>query len=115
MDPSTLFEKYLIDIDFAHHDQDGIIQVIAKVGINQDDAFPGYKIFIEGVGFFSIRDSNKLKANEINNLKTYSTLNYVINNFRNIIAENTANAPMGTYHLPLLNILELFKKKKAAQ
>lgn len=107
-----LFQSYLIDIDFAHHfEEDGVIRVFVKIGINQDkNALPGYKLLVEGVGFFRLTNEEISQA-EQNNLKFYSTMSVIIGYLRNSLSNATSSAPLGPYLLPAIDMNDLFLKK----
>lgn len=111
-DTLKLFQSYEIDIDFAHHfEEDGLIRVFVKIGINQsNNEIPGYKLFVEGVGFFRITD-NSLNENDLNSLQYYSTVNMIIGYLRNTLTSLTSSSPMGPYLLPSIDLNDLFSKK----
>lgn len=111
-----LFQSYEIDIDFAHHfEDDGVIRVFVKIGINQDkNTLPGYKLLVEGVGFFRLPNVEISDA-EKNNLKFYSTVSVIIGYLRNSLTSLTSSAPMGTYLLPPVDLNDLFLKKSASE
>ena len=111
--PITFFERYSIDIDFSHKEEDCGIAVIVKIEINNiEKVISGYKLFFEAGGTFSLPSKESLKEDVYNNLYFYSTVNIIIGNIRNIIASTTANGPFGTYLLPPIDINSLFKAKK---
>lgn len=105
-------KEYPIDIDFGHNELEGDEYNIAvKIKINKKkNPLPGYSIFVEGVGIFDLNQANigeKLK----HNLVTYSSVNIVINQLRNIIALQTGYGPIGKYLLPPIDMQDLFNKK----
>ena len=111
--PQKLFESYPIDIDFSHHPCENIpsnIQVFVELRINHKKKKSGYSFNMRGMGLFNLNDK-KLDASVAHNLRIFSTLNMLINNLRNIIAQQSAFAPMGVYILPPLDIQDLFMKK----
>ena len=111
--PSNFFDSYNIEIDFSHKEEDCGIAVIVKVEVNNTDKpKPGYKLFYEAGGTFSLPPKENLKEEVYNNLYFYSTISIIIGNIRNIIAATTANGPFGTYLLPPIDINSLFKAKK---
>lgn len=114
-DLSKLFDKYDIDIDFAHQQGDDSIQVFVKIGINQySKPTPGYQVFVEGVAVFKLTETTSLSEKDISNLKYFSTVNILIGYLRNTIVTFTASAPLGPYLLPTIDVNDLFKKKKEA-
>jgi len=108
-----VFDAYEIDIDFAHHDdeEDNTIHVFVKIGINQaKKTLPGYKLLVEGVGMFSLKEED-LPVEKINNLKFYSTVSIIIGYLRNTLSGITASAPFGPYLLPAIDMQHLFALK----
>lgn len=107
------FDAYEIDIDFAHHDEeeDNTIHVFVKIGINQaKKTLPGYKLLVEGVGIFSLKEEN-LTEEKKNNLKFYSTVSIIVGYLRNTLSGITASAPYGPYLLPTIDMQHLFALK----
>jgi preprotein translocase subunit SecB len=112
-DVQKIFDAYEIDIDFAHHDEDedNTIHVFVKIGINQaKKTLPGYKLLVEGVGIFSLKEEN-LSEEKINNLKFYSTVSIIVGYLRNTLSGITASAPFGPYLLPTIDMQHLFALK----
>jgi len=110
-----IFDAYEIDIDFAHHDEDehNTIHVFVKIGINhKKKTLPGYKLLVEGVGVFSLKEEN-LSEEKINNLKFYSTVSIIVGYLRNTLSGITASAPFGPYLLPTIDMQQLFTLKGA--
>lgn len=113
-DIQKLIDSYEIDVDFAHHedDGDGTIKVFVKIGINQvKKTIPGYKLLVEGFGIFRLGEEG-LSEQQINNLKYYSTVSILIGYLRNSLSGITASAPFGPYLLPPIDMQELFKTKQ---
>ena len=111
--PQKLFDSYSIDIDFSHHPCEELpshIQVFVQLKINHTKKKAGYSFIVRGMGLFKLVDK-KMNASIAHNLRIFSTLNMVINNLRNIIAQQTAFAPIGVYLLPPIDIQDLFRKK----
>lgn len=107
------FREYPIDIDFGHEQIDeNRFSVPVKIKINKKkNPYSGYQLFIEGAGIFYLDDENldeRLKYN----LTTFSSVNIVINQLRNIIATETSYGPFGKFILPPIDIQALFKKKE---
>lgn len=117
LDIDQLFNSYKVEIDFDHHfSEEDKIQILVKIGVNQlKKPKPGYSIFTEGMGIFEIENQDKLRRDQIGNLRLYSTLNMMINNLRNVIFQISNIGPMGGYLLPPIDILDLFEKKKKQQ
>ena len=112
-DVQKIFDAYEIDIDFAHHDEqeDNTIHVFVKIGINQaKKTLPGYKLLVEGVGMFSLKEED-LSEEKINNLKFYSTVSIIVGYLRNTLSGITASAPFGPYLLPAIDMQHLFALK----
>jgi len=112
-DIQKIFDAFEIDIDFAHHnkDEDNTIHVFVKIGINQaKKTLPGYKLLVEGVGIFSLKEED-LTEEKINNLKFDSTVSIIIGYLRNTLSGITASAPFGPYLLPTIDIQQLFAMK----
>src|SRR6056297_2908943 len=112
-DVQKIFDAYEIYIDFAHHDdeEDNTIHVFVKIGINQaKKTLPGYKLLVEGVGMFSLKEED-LPVEKINNLKFYSTVSIIIGYLRNTLSGITASAPFGPYLLPTIDMQHLFALK----
>lgn len=110
-----LIDSYEIDVDFAHHedDGDGSIKVFVKIGINQaKKALPGYKLLVEGFGIFRLEEQG-ISEQQKNNLKYYSTVSILIGYLRNSLSGITASAPLGPYLLPPVDMQELFNTKKS--
>lgn len=111
--PQKLFDSYSIDIDFSHHPCEELpshIQVFVQLKINHTKKKAGYSFIVRGMGLFKLVDK-KMNASIFHNLRIFSTLNMVINNLRNTIAQQTAFAPMGVYLLPPIDIQDLIRKK----
>lgn len=114
VDVAALFAQYPVDIDFAiqEDNENKSIQLMVKISINQmDKALPGYQLYAEGLGVFSLDESQSLDETTRFNLKYYSSLNMLINNLRNIIFQQSNLGPMGPYLLPPIDITDLHRKK----
>lgn len=114
-DIQKLINSYEIDVDFAHHedDGDGTIKVFVKIGINQaKKALPGYKLLVEGFGIFRLGEDS-LSEQQKYNLIFYSTVSILIGYLRNSLSGITASAPFGPYLLPPIDMQELFKSKQS--
>jgi len=112
-DVQKIFDAYEINIDFAHHDEDedNTIHVFVKIGINRvKNTLPGYKLLVEGVGIFSLKEDD-LSEDKFNNLKFYSTVSIIIGYLRNTLSGITSSAPFGPYLLPTIDMQQLFALK----
>ena len=112
--PQILFESYPIDIDFAHQPLQNStthIQVFVEIKINNSKNKSGYALSVEGMGVFELDEKN-IEKGIAYNLRIFSSLNMMINNLRNIIAQQTAFAPMGIYLMPPIDIKDLLEKKR---
>ena len=111
--PEHLFSSYPINIEFAHlpiRDSKELIQVFVEIKVNRLKKIAGYSYSIKGMGVFSLNEKNMDKK-IAGNLRIMSSLNIIINNLRNIIAQQTAFAPMGVYLLPPIDVQDLLNKK----
>ena len=110
-----LVASYELDIDFALPEQeDHITRVFIKASINQGKVvLPGYSIFAEGVAFFKLASDANLTNEDRNNLLHYSAVSIALNGLRGFISSLTANAPLGRYILPSIDVNALFKEKIA--
>lgn len=113
LDPSTIFEKYSIDVDFSNNiGNDGTFQTFTKIEINREaDPEAGYKILVEGTGIFQIKSDIELPESHIKNLQNYSAVNLLINRLRTHILQMTSLSVFGAYDLPPIDITDLFKQK----
>ncbi|RZJ48002.1 MAG: preprotein translocase subunit SecB [Flavobacterium sp.] len=113
LDPSTIFEKYIIDVDFSNNiSDDGTFQTFTKIEINnEDEPEAGYKILVEGTGIFQIKTDVELPEGHIKNLQNYSAVNLLINRLRTHILQMTSLSVFGAYDLPPIDITDLFRQK----
>lgn len=111
--PADIFRDYIIDVDFrVNKESNGEWQVFAKVQVNWEEPIQtGYRVFVEGVGRFTIQDEDKLEKEKLQNMAYYSTVNIMINRLRAHITELTASSILGPYTLPAIDITDLFKQK----
>ena len=106
------FPQYSLDIDFDIH-SDSILQVFIKARINKDEnSLPGYIIYAEICCLFSFDESAKITQEARNNIEGFSTIYMALNNLRGFISQITANAPIGRYILPSIDLNDLIEKKK---
>lgn len=111
LDIKTLFSEYLIDIDYVIVPNEQLISVFIKTAINQsEDSKPGYVIFAEGVAIYEL-DENGLSKDDKNSLLQYSAVSIALNSLRGFISTLTANAPLGRYILPSIDVNKLFELK----
>lgn len=113
--PADIFRDYVVDVDFrVNKESNGEWQVFAKVQVNWEEPIKtGYRVFVEGVGRFTIQDEDKLEKEKLQNMAYYSTVNIMINRLRAHITELTASSILGAYTLPAIDITDLFKQKAA--
>ena len=112
-DPNEYYAAYPIAADFAIQDHEEYIQVFFKTEINATETpLPGYKLFCIAMGVFTLNDGADLPDEQLNNLKSYSTLNLVINRLRHHIRNITAESAFGPYEYPTIDINELFQQKR---
>lgn len=114
VNPEKLFEKYSVDIDFSHHEEnEEEIRVFVKIEINQGKKPKvGYQLSAEGFGLFGMPADGSLSDAARGNLKYFSTLNMVINNLRNVLYQLSNLAPFGPYILPPIDIVDLMRQKQ---
>ncbi|GAB4324230.1 MAG: hypothetical protein Kow00127_16930 [Bacteroidales bacterium] len=115
-DLEKLFSSYSVEVDFEFKvDEDSdmfMVELFLKInGSGRRKA--GYVISAACSGVFSLEESN-LSEDAKANLRSFSSVNILIGQLRNFIAQQTALAPFGVYWLPPINILDLHNKKLAA-
>lgn len=115
----TLFEKYLLDVNFATKKiSESLYQVMIKVDINNKELkkFSGYSIFAECVGVYQISQSKieSIELEEIKSLLTNSGLIMTLNFLRNFIAITTSSFPYGKYFMPSIDLKDLIEQKMKA-
>ncbi len=109
---SKTVNSYEIDIDYSITKFENEYHVFTKVGINnKQKPKPGYKIFCEGLGIYSIKNEQTLTDEEFNNLINYSTITLNIGFLRSIIENLTFRAPWGRYILPAIDTQALIDSK----
>ncbi len=111
---SDLAGKYTYDIDFAiKGNDDTFITIFTKISINNirdTKPLPGYSIFAECAGVFSLSEKN-ISAEDRQALIVNSGVSIVINYLRNFVANMTSNFPAGKLWIPSLNLRELILSK----
>lgn len=108
-----MFSKYPIEVEFSHEtnvEQEAISRVFVEIKVNHTKKLPGYAFTISGQGVFHL-DESGLDEILVRNLKIFSSLNMVINNLRNIIAQQSAFGQMGVFLLPPIDMQDMMKKK----
>lgn len=116
IDPNTELQEhysnYEIDLDFVIKENESGISVFVKTNINPkgETQRPGYEIFVEGAGLFTI-NRDGLSENDIRNLKFYSSLSIVINGIRNYISTLTSMGPFRKFTFPSIDVGDLHKQK----
>lgn len=115
VDAHALFESYNLEFDFiAREEPTGDVLIFVKIGINDvDSPLPGYSIFAEGVGIFTMEEGHGLNEREQSQLFYGSGLSIAINNLRNYLSNMTMYFPFGRYLLPTVDLNEIHDIKRA--
>lgn len=108
--PQSYFEKYDIDLDFNVR-SNASIQVFIKTAINQNE-LPGYKISAEIACIFRFKGNSPISEKEKENIQGYSSIYMALNTLRGFISQFTANAPIGRYIFPSIDLNQLIEEKK---
>lgn len=112
IDFRKLVSEYMIDLDFAIDTNKGITRVFIKAGINKGEKkLPGYSIFAEGAAFFELSEDDTLSEDDKKSLLGYSAISIALNSLRGFIITLTANAPLGKYIFPSIDVNKLFRDK----
>lgn len=107
-----IVSSYGLDINFAITPQANNTSVFIKASVNQgEDELPGYSLFAEGVAVFSLNKEADLSEEDKKTLLQYSAVSIALNSLRGFIASLTANAPLGRYILPSIDVNDLFQQK----
>lgn len=107
------FNEYDLDIDFGMHGND-IIQVFIKAKINNGvKKLPGYSIMAEAACIYKFDKTIEISQDAKNSVEGFSTIYIALNFLRGFISQLTANAPLGRYILPSVDLNDLIAKKKA--
>jgi hypothetical protein len=113
IDQEKLFLEYDLDIDFSIHRND-LIRVLIKAEINRaSKRLPGYSIFAEVACFFEFNKEVEISVEAKNNIEGFSTIYMALNTLRGVISQVTANAILGRYILPSIDLNDLIEKKKS--
>ncbi|KOF02931.1 hypothetical protein OB69_08805 [Roseivirga seohaensis subsp. aquiponti] len=111
-----LFDKYEIEIDFSHFTlENDFFEAHVKVQVNADQKHKGYVLAASGYGVFKLYEHSEMEEGVKDNLKGFSSVSIGINCIRNLFSTSTANAPMGRYILPAIDIQSLFRDKEGQQ
>jgi len=109
---SKLVSDYHLDIDFAIIHENDTTRVFIKTAVNQtDNKLPGYSIFAEGVAVFNLSQEAVLTEKDKKSLLQYSAVSIALNSLRGFISTLTANAPLGRYTFPSIDVNDLFMQK----
>jgi hypothetical protein len=111
------FAQYDIDIDFGIESQEeGQHLAWVSVGVNNiDNPLPGYSLSADGFGTFSGEGAEALDPRVLSNLKSFSSINMVLNKLRGHLALLTASSILGVYELPAIDIADCMRRKFAEQ
>ncbi|MDD4971581.1 MAG: hypothetical protein PHT07_19300 [Paludibacter sp.] len=110
---SEILNQYHIDIDFAIAEQTDHVKIFVKVSINQNEekSLSGYSIFAEGAASFKFNEDAKLSLEEKSGFLQLSGISIALNGLRGFITSLTANAPLGRYTLPTVDVTDLLQQK----
>lgn len=113
-DLRNYFVGYDLDIDFGIHSNE-IIQVFIKAEINRGEKkLPGYSIFAEAACIFEFNKKINISEEAKNSIEGFSTIYIALNTMRGFVSQLTANAPLGRYILPSVDLNDLINQKKSA-
>lgn len=111
-----LFDRYDIEIDFSHFAlENDFFEAHVKVKVNESQKHKGYVLAAAGYGVFKLYEDSDMEEGVKDNLKGFSSVSIGINCIRNLFSTSTANAPMGRYILPAIDIQSLFRDKENQQ
>lgn len=106
------FDEYEIDIDFGIN-RNEVIQVTITAEINRGkNKTPGYSIFAQAGCIFAFDEKSEISNEARNNIEGFSTIYIGLNTLRGFISQITANAPLGRYILPSIDLNDLILQKK---
>jgi hypothetical protein len=106
------FEQYDLDIDFTIF-KNNVLQLQITADINcVDKPLPGYKISTLIAVLFRLDESADLTEYEKQSIEGYSSVYMALNCLRTLVSGFTANAPLGRYILPSIDLNDLIKKKR---
>ncbi len=106
------FDEYDLNIDFGIHGND-MIQVFIKAEINRGEKrLPGYSILAEAACIYQFDKAIKISQEAKANMEGFSTIYIALNVLRGFISQLTANAALGRYILPSVDLNDLIAKKK---
>jgi len=112
VDIRNIFIDYEIDIDFDIHNND-FIQVFIKTEINRGkNVLPGYSIAAEIACIFEFNKDMEISKESKSSIEGFSTIYIALNSLRGFISQVTANAPLGRYIFPSIDLNDLVDKKK---
>jgi preprotein translocase subunit SecB len=111
-DIKKAFDEYEMDIDFSISGKE-MIQVVIKVEINRGkEKLPGYSIFAESGCLFEFKKNMEIQEDAKNSMGGFSTIYIALNALRGFISQITANAPLGRYILPSIDLNDLIQQKQ---
>lgn len=112
VEPNSIFKQYEIDVDFFIHTNE-YLMVQITTNINKvENPLPGYSLFAEATCIFKFNESVKIDTEIKNNLEGYSSIYMSLNALRGFISNLTANAPIGRYVLPSIDLNDLIATKR---
>jgi hypothetical protein len=109
---SNLFEQYDLDIDFKIF-KNSILQIVMTAQINCiKRPLPGYRISAEVAVLFKLDESSLMTETEKQSVEGFSSVYMALNCMRTLVSGFTANAPLGRYILPSIDLNDLIKRKR---
>lgn len=116
-DPSAAFLGYPVDIEYSVKERHGqkTFRVLMEIKINYPAKDPGYSIFVEAMGDFSIDTTQKLTPNERMHLINYSAIERSIDYIRGYVSSLTSHYPLGKFIFQGINMEQLYATKLEQQ
>ena len=117
IDPRSTFLSYPIDIDYSIKERKGekTFRILMDISINYPGKLPGYSIYIESMGDFSINNEKKKSIKEREHLINYIAVERCIEYCRGVIAYITSQYPLGKYFIAGINMEALYLSKLEQQ
>ena len=114
VDPTRTFLSYPIELDYSVQERQGgrTFRVLMEVSINYPAKDPGYSLFVEAMGDFSIDADASLSDVERERLINYRAVETCIDHIRGYVATLTAHYPLGKYLFAGVNMDALYRAKQ---
>lgn len=107
------FQDYELDIDFNVYKGE-LLQVDINVDVNKKGQIPGYSIAAVATCFFELDKAKNVNDEQRVAMEGFSIIYISLNSIRGLISNFTANAPVGRYILPSIDLNDLISQKKEA-